>query len=106
MKTRLDFRKILEQLLVDNNYPRNIYYDPPSGFRMKFPCFTYQLSGVSSDHADNLPYNLTQSYLVTWIDKDPDSPMVDKILQIPTCRMNRSFAVDGLNHTTFIIQNI
>lgn len=44
-----------------------------------------------------------QRYQVTYIDREPDSNVVDKLMEYAYCEYDRYFATSGLNHDVFTI---
>lgn len=68
---------------------------------MKYPAIVYFRDRVDIRHADNSPYKHKRRYQVSVIDRDPDSALVGKVADLPSCMHNRSFAIDGLNHDVF-----
>ena len=82
---------------------RNVYYQPPSTVRMKYPAIVYARENIDNTFADDSVYAQSNSYSVTVIDEDPDSEIVKAISKLPRCRFNRHFTADNLNHDTFTI---
>ena len=80
-----------------------VYFQPPTGIAMTFPCITYHRDFSSVDHADDEVYRYTQRYLVTVMDRNPDSELTDRVKNLPMCTYNRYFAKDGLNHDNFYL---
>jgi hypothetical protein len=79
------------------------YFQPPASVQMKYPAIVYGLNDVENTFANDGVYLSAKNYSVTVIDKDPDSELVDKVLSIPTCRFDRSYKKDNLNHYVFEI---
>ena len=79
----------------------NVYFQPPSGHRMQFPCITYLWEAESAQHADNELYRHAKRYQVTVIDRDPDTELADMVRKLPYCSFERAFAADDLNHYVF-----
>lgn len=96
-------KKPIHEFLCEVLGSKNCYLNPPTGLHMNYPCITYRLNGFDTVHADNILYKSTNQYLLTYIDYEPDSPMVKKILGLPYCRFDRSYFADGLNHFVFIL---
>lgn len=96
---RLQLSEILHSIMPNDN----VYYCPPDGKDMHYPCIVYELSDLRARRADNLNYLKNLQYTVTLIDEDPDSEFVEKILEIPKCRFDRLFTSDNLNHFVFTI---
>lgn len=99
MGQRLD----LHELLVAAVGSRNVYFQPPDGGKMSYPCIVYERERIDSEHADNKPYLHRKRYSVTVIDRDPDSPIPDRIAAFPKCRHDRHFENDNLHHDVFTL---
>lgn len=96
---RVEFNEILKAVLGSDN----VYFQPPEGRALSYPCIVYERDKASTRHADNLPYTFSQAYQVTYIDHDPDSDVIDKLAALPTSEFSRHFATSGLNHDVFVI---
>lgn len=94
-------RSELQQLLVNLLGSPNVYFQPPPSVKMKYPCIVYEREYIQVNHADNFPYKRRKRYLITVIDRNPDSVIPDKISQLPLCAFDRSFPADNLNHDVF-----
>ena len=99
MANRLDLQAELEELLGS----RNVYFQPPASVRINYPAIVYTRSDIDNTFADNSVYMQSHFYEVTVIDEDPDSKIVEAVSKLPTCRFNRHFTSENLNHDTFII---
>ena len=99
MGSRLELQTLLENLAGT----RNVYFQPPTGLTMKYPAIVYERSKLDNKFANNLVYLQKQSYSITVIDPNPDSTLVTKVSQLPTCRPDRHFKSDNLNHDVFVI---
>jgi len=95
MGSRLDLQTLLESITP------NVYFQPPTGTEMLYPCIKYNRSDSVVVHADNRPYKRTKQYQVTVIDRNPDSELPDQVEQLPYCLFDRYFAADNLNHYVF-----
>lgn len=82
---------------------QNVYYSPPTGMKMKYPCVIYELAGDNAVHADNIPYLHSLEWSVTVVDEDPDSEIAAKFFDLPKCRFDRPYAADDLNHFVFTL---
>ena len=100
MPRRLKLQTLLEELLGS----RNVYFQPPASIQMKYPAIVYGLEDIENTFANDGVYLSKRKYLVTVIDEDPDSEIVGMVSQLPTCRFNRHFESDNLNHDVFILQ--
>ena len=101
MASRAALQELLLALMPDGH--KNVYFQPPTGMLMHYPCITYERSTIQSEYADNTSYANTKRYEVTVIDRDPDSDIPDKVLMLPLCSHDRFFAVDNLNHDVFTL---
>lgn len=99
----MDQRLLLHELLVGVLESPNVYFQPPAGYLMKYPAIVYNRDYAMTSFADNNVYNFEKRYEVTVIDRDPDSPIPDKVAWLPRCRFSRHFVVDGLNHDVFTL---
>lgn len=99
MANRIALHELLKEILGSDH----VYYRPPSGFRLKYPCIVYDLDRQDISHADNRPYVHKDRYSITVIDRDPDSTIPMKIAELPTVAFDRSFVLDNLNHTIYSI---
>jgi len=70
---------------------------------MNYPAIVYQRDDVDTVFAGNLPYRHTKRYEVTVIDRDPDSPIPDRIAALPLSSFNRHFVTENLNHDVYTL---
>ena len=91
----------LQQLLKDLLGTGNVYFQPPANVQMEYPCIIYQRDFADTKFAGNSPYRYTKRYMVTVVDRDPDSAIPDKIAALPMCTYNRFYTADNLNHDVF-----
>ena len=99
MALRLDLHNKLVAILGSGR----VYYQPPANLQMSYPCIVYEHDNSQTDFADNNPYLYTKRYMVMVIDRDPDSPIPDKIAKLPMCLFSRHYTSDNLNHDVFNI---
>ena len=81
----------------------NVYFQPPDGTKMTYPCITYKRSAENVQFADNGPYRRKKRYEVTVIDRDPDGVLREMVAELPSCRHEQFFASDNLNHDVFTL---
>ena len=99
MATRVDLQNVLEELLGS----RNVYYQPPESLKMNYPAIVYARKTIDNSYANNSVYKQKYAYEITVIDKNPDSEIVNKVSKLPTCRFDRHFKSDNLNHDVFTL---
>ena len=97
MGQRLQLQSILEELLGS----RNVYFQPSANVEMDYPAIVYARDYAVTQFAGNLPYRYTKRYQVTYIDRDPDSVVPEKIAGLPMTVFTRHFKADNLNHDVY-----
>lgn len=97
MAPRVKLQELLEELIGSSN----VYFQPPANIKMNYPCIVYKRDYIWQEYADNSPYSNTKRYLLSYIDRNPDSNMVDKLANLPLCNFNRNYVADNLNHDVF-----
>lgn len=97
LNKRLELHEILK------NICDNVYFSPPTGKQLKYPCIIYNRDYTKANFADNNPYTLDTRYSLTVIDQDPDSEIVPKVERLTKCSYNTHFLSDNLNHDVFTI---
>lgn len=99
MGNRLNLQAMLEEILGS----RNVYFQPPESVKMNYPAIVYSRSNIQNNFADNRVYKQSHVYQIIVIDGDPDSKIVQNVSAIPTCKFNRHYIFDNLNHDVFTI---
>ena len=94
MGTRLELQTHLEGLETG----LHVYFQPGPNVTMIYPAVVYNRDYSDVDYADNLPFYERKRYQITVIDRDPDSPIPDKVTALPMSRYVRHFTTEGLNH--------
>lgn len=99
MATRLELHELLCSLLGS----RNVYFQGPEKMKMNYPAIVYNLDVIENSFADDQVYSSKKRYLITLIESNPDSELIDVLSKLPTCKFNRYYAADNLNHYSFTI---
>lgn len=99
MSSRIELQDELENLLGS----KNVYYQPPESVKMEYPAIVYRRSNINNNFADDLVYRQSHSYELIVIDKNPDSEIVEEVSKLPSCRYDRHYTADNLNHDVFTI---
>lgn len=99
MGLRTDLQVLLEELLET---PR-VYFQPPASMRMEYPCIVYQLDDIRTEFAGNNPYIYTKRYQVSFIDTNPDNPVRDKLIWLPSSVFDRYYVANNLHHSVFTL---
>ena len=93
-KDRLSLHNKLIAILGSSN----VYFQPPSSITLKYQCIVYKLDDVEGVHANDRRYLNMKRYLVTVVDRNPDTLIPDKLLESQYCEFEDTFIVDNLNH--------
>lgn len=99
MADRLDLQSLLEELLGN----RNVYYKPPESIKMQYPAIRYSKKNIESVHANDSKYLMRDCYELIVISKNPDDPVVKKLLALPYCSYDRQYVADNLYHDSLTI---
>ena len=99
----MDRRVRLHEVLCGILGSRNVYYQPPNGLAMRYPAIVYKREEIKTGFADGGVYRKDIGYMVTVIDKNPDSEIVKRMSELRVCRFVRHYTADNLNHDVFII---
>ena len=94
MGTRLELQSKLVELLGS----KHVYYQPPESVKIEYPAIVYSKNNLRITRADDLVYSKRTQYEIIVIDKKPDNPVIDKLLDIPYCSYDRHYNSDNLNH--------
>lgn len=79
----------------------NVYFQPPNGIKIQYPCIVYKRDFADTAFANNGPYRSMKRYQVIVIDRDPDSVIPDQVAQLQLCTFNRFYTADNLNHDVY-----
>ena len=105
MKTRrLELDKRLREILQEETGQVNLYFQPPEGFKLTYPCIIYKKDTGDHMFADNSVYQFTQAYQLTFISKNPDNTVVERILkEFKWAKYGRSYQAENINHDVIIL---
>lgn len=97
---RLELSAKLKELFGSDN----VYFQPPEGFKMLYPCIRYKRSYKNINYANNKAYGVRQEYELIIISKNPSEPITFTIPhEFEYCRPGRSYVADNLYHEIFYI---
>jgi hypothetical protein len=107
-------RNELHEKLKDFLGSDAVYFNPPTGFKIKqYPCIVYNRESSDVKFANDHPYLIFQPYSITLICKSPDEgePWRDEnsddalyrrfIKSFDKCTHDRHFISDGLSHDVY-----
>ena len=74
---------------------------PPENIKLSYPAIIYKMATIRSKFANNDKYLRDTAYDITLIDTEPESPIVEDILKLPTCNLSQTYVKDNLYHYIF-----
>ena len=77
---------------------RKAYYNAPTNIRMEYPCIRYSIASKKVKFACNGRFDIRDRYTVTLIDRNPESPILQALEEIPYYSFDRMYSADGLHH--------
>ena len=92
-------RKSLSELL--HTFTTNVYFQPPTGSKISYPCIIYDLDRPDVTFADNAPYATYDQYTIKYITRDPDDQVRNQIIMNPLCSADMPYIADNLYHHPF-----
>ena len=101
---RLAFDALLREVLQDTVGDVHIYFDPPNGSQIVYPCIIYEKDTSDHKYADNYTYRFVQAYQVKFISKKPDNEVVAALQKkFQNCKYGRHYVADNLHHDVVLI---
>lgn len=106
---RLKLQAILEEFAEEYVEPgdktKHVYYNPPTGFQMEYPCFVYEDARPSVSYADNQKYLTFPCWKVTTMTRDPESiDLAPKLEDMRYCFLeNAGFRTDSISHRIYTL---
>lgn len=92
----------LQKALCDAVGSKNVYYQPAATYKLTYPCIVYERDKKASRYANDGTYLISDRYTITYIHKDADSEIPDKLLRTFTMiSHDRTFKSDNLYHDVF-----
>ena len=107
-KTEIELqREYVDDVIRSVEGIENVYFQPPASITLKYPCILYEFSGQDIHYADNKRMFNWTDYSLTLVDKNPESILHKKILDLGdaenSChiKFDRFFIADNLNHWSY-----
>lgn len=97
MAQRLQLQSLLELITP------HVYFQPPPNTALEYPCIVYSRDGSRSEYAENALYLHMKRYMLTVIDRNPDSELADRVEEMSFCHFDRFYATENLNHYVFTL---
>lgn len=104
---RLELQTVFESLtskyIKPGDKTKHVYFNPPTGMQLEFPCIIYEEARPSRYHADNRKYFTFHHWKVTTITQDPEAlDLAPQVAELPYCSLDSSpYKTDGLVHHVF-----
>ena len=97
---RLDLHNRLVEILGNNN----VYYQPPAGISISYPCVVYNFDDDTTLHANDKPYWKYYTFKATLITKNPEpSEFMDRMAAMKYASFERHYTADNLHHFSYTI---
>lgn len=100
MVSRLNLQRLLQNIIGESN---KVYFNPPNGIQLTYPCIIYNLNDIDTKKADNKNYKSDKCYSITLIHENPDNTIVDDLINKLPTKFSRSFINDNLYHYVFTL---
>ena len=100
MARRLNLQNEFIQILGT----RNVYFQPPTSVKLKYPCIVYKIASRNDLKADDIRYRGMVRYEVTFITRDPDSETPEEMMKhFSYIAHDRNYPADNLHHDVFTL---
>lgn len=99
MASRIELQNLLEKLLGS----REVYYQSPGNNNMDYPAIKYSKSNIQTTYANDKKYTNMTRYEIIVIDRLPDNPVINDILDLPYSSFDRHYKADNLNHDSITL---
>ena len=96
-KARISLSDKLKELCA------NVYFQPPGGHKLIYPCIIYSLKNFNVRHANNNSYMVHDEYEIHYITRNPDDPVIREIAKFQMCRLSRTLSSDNLHNYYYTI---
>jgi len=95
-------RELLQYELEEVLGSDNVYFQPPENVKIQYPCIVYEYETPDVMYANNNAYFFIQNYKVTYITREPDNDMTERLLRsFKRIRPENSYVADTLYHYPF-----
>ncbi len=103
LELQTQFEKIAEEYVKPGDRTKHVYFDPPVGIQLEYPCIVYRESRPVIYHADNQKYLNFPHWTVTTMTQDPEAlDLAPKVQEFPRCSLDSPpYRSDGIVHHVF-----
>lgn len=81
----------------------SVYYQPPTSQKLKYDCIVFSKKEIRVKRANDSVYSKDNYYEGIVIARDPDPEILDKLIMLPYCNLDRFYIADNLYHYPFTI---
>lgn len=105
MSRRLELHEILCNFIgiTESDGDRHVYFQPPESVKLRYPAIVYSFDGAITNHADDTKYLQEPKWMVTVIDKNPESEIAIRVNELSMSSLDRVYKSDNLNHFSFTL---
>lgn len=79
----------------------HVSFQPNEQSEIKYPHIAYARDPAYRLSADNIRFLHRDKYILTYMDRKPDSSVFDELEKRPYCSHRASYVEDGINHDVF-----
>lgn len=100
----MDHRPKLQTILENIEGVDHVYFDPPVGTNMEYPCIRFSLNTRNKLNANDKPYIKGESYIITFITRNVSTAtkVLDQLEDLMYTDWSRTYVTDGLHHYVYI----
>lgn len=80
----------------------NVYFQPPENVKLKYPCILYEIDNIDRLTADNEVYRINTRFQITYIDKEPNSMILELFNREIHFTSSRYYVADNLHHYIYL----
>lgn len=84
-----------------SNPSEHVSFQPDEKSQIQYPHIVYVRDPAYKLAADNVRYLHRDKYVMTYMDRKPDSLVFDALEKRPYCSHKASFVEDGIHHDVF-----
>ena len=105
---RLELQKIFEDFaksyVKKGDRTSHVYYNPPTGFQLEYPCIVYEDARPKVYHAENKRYFERPCWTVTVMTFDPTSSDLAPLVEtLPYCSYDTTLRIDNVSQKVYSV---
>lgn len=99
----MDSRPNLQTMLETLSDELHVYFQPPTSTKIIYPAIVYFRNSFSAFRGDNISYGLFPSYTITLKSRNPEDPILKKLLSLPYITYDRHYVVNNIHNDVLTI---